>query len=337
MLSRNHLYHAVVAAFCIFSIIFVMNYKTTEVYAFSGYEFVVLGSYEETMKIGDEGYLTYITSTWKKPSFSSSDSSVASVNTYGKIKAKKAGETTITAKIKDGEASCHIIVMPTTIKLTKSKVSLENGYTAQLGAEVSTGHPITWKSSKTSIAVIDENGTITAKKPGTTTVTATADKTSVSCEVTVKAPTVFISRSAASMYRTETIQLSATSTSKSIPKWKSNKKSVAIVNEHGKVTAVKNGTATITVTVDGVSQTCSIIVKKPEVSFTESELTLKVGQSMNVEAKVSSGNKPTYSSSNTEVVTISTTGKIKAVKAGKAYVYAMEDGTKAKLRVIVEK
>ena len=74
----------------------------------SGYEYVLLTKYTKTMKIGDEYYLTAITSTGKKPKFSSSDSAVASVNTYGKITAKKAGNATITAKIANGEASCRV-------------------------------------------------------------------------------------------------------------------------------------------------------------------------------------------------------------------------------------
>ena len=226
---------------------------------------------------------------------------------------------------------------PTVITLSKTSLSLENGYTTSLSAEVSTGHPVKWKSSKTSVAVINEAGVITAKKPGTTTITATADKTSVSCEVTVKSPKVTISRASASLYRTDTIQLSATSTSKSIPKWKSNKKSVAIVDEHGKVTAIKNGVATITVTVDGISQICTVTVQKPEITCEEEEVTLKQGKSKTIEVTVSSGNKPEFSSSNEEIVKVSQSGKIIAVKPGKAYVYAKEDGAKVKVRVIVEK
>lgn len=337
MLSRNHIMKAVLTALCIFSIVFVMNSEVTKVYAFAGYEFIALSSYEANLQIGDERYLAYISSNGKKPSFVSSDSSVASVNTYGKIIAKKAGEAIITAKIKNGEASCRVIVEPTVITLNKSSIMLENGYTAQLSAQVSTGHPVTWKSSKKSIAVVDENGNITAKKPGTTIVTATADRTSVSCEVTVKSPTVKISKSTASLYRKEGICLSFTSTSKSIPKWKSNSKSVATVDQNGKVTAMKHGTAVITVTIDGVSQSCTVIVNKPEIRFETDEITLKAGKTSIPEVTVSSGNKPTFSSSNEDIVTVTSSGKITAVKEGKAYIYAAEDGARAKIRVIVKK
>ena len=80
----------------------------TTVYAASGYEYVLLTKYTKTMKIGDEYYLTAITSTGKKPKFSSSDSTVAYVNTYGKITAKKDGKATITAKNANGEAGSRV-------------------------------------------------------------------------------------------------------------------------------------------------------------------------------------------------------------------------------------
>ena len=63
----------------------------TDVYA-GNIAFVVLNTYEQTMNIGDEYRLCAVTSNGKKPTFSSSDSKIASVNTYGLITAKKAGD-----------------------------------------------------------------------------------------------------------------------------------------------------------------------------------------------------------------------------------------------------
>ena len=145
-MSRNKkILKTVFAVFCMISMLFVSGSHTNTVSAASGYEFVVLDRYAKTMKIGDEFYLLAITSTGKKPSFSSSSSSVASVNTYGKVTAKKAGTATITAKIKNGEASCKITVQKTSITLSAKSISLENGALAKLKATSSTGHPITYK------------------------------------------------------------------------------------------------------------------------------------------------------------------------------------------------
>lgn len=320
----------------VFMLLFSNYNNVTTVYAASGYEYVLLTKYSKTMKIGDEYYLTAITSTGKKPKFSSSDSAVASVNTYGKITAKKAGNATITVKIANGEASCKVTVEKTVITLNQKTISLENGYTARLKAETSTGHPVTYKSARSSIASVDENGVITAKKPGETVITVTVDKTSQTCKVTVKQPTVRLDRTSASLYRKGTLRLSVSSTSKSIPKWKTNKKSVAIVDNEGKVTAIKNGTAIITVTVDGVSKACEITVKKPKITLEKEELSIRTGENYQIRATVSSGNKPEYYSSNTNVATVNESGIITAIGKGRAYIYAKEDGTKVRMTVTVK-
>lgn len=176
------------AVICMISILSTSNLSTSTAYASSGYGFVLLSAYSKTMKIGDEFHLAAVTSNGKKPGFSSNNPSVASVSTYGRITAKKAGTATITAKIRNGEARCKITVKKTTIQLSAKRISLENGETARLKASASTGHPVTYKSDRSSVASVSEKGVILAKKPGTATITATADKTSVTCKVTVKYP-----------------------------------------------------------------------------------------------------------------------------------------------------
>ena len=177
---------------------------------------------------------------------------------------------------------------------------------------------------------------VTAKKPGEAVITVTADKTSVTCKVTVKAPKVSLDRTAVSMYRKKTVKLSVQSTSKSIPKWKTNKKSVATVDSDGTVTAIKNGCALITVTVDGVSKTCEVTVKKPKITVGQEQISLTAGETCQPKVTVSSGNKPEYYSSNTNVATVNETGVITAIGRGRAYIYAKEDGTKVRMTVTVK-
>lgn len=336
MLSKSKILRTTFVVLCMASMLFVSVFHTTEIYGASGYGFVILGTYSAEMKIGDSFYLTAITSNGKKPKFSSDNSKVASVNTYGKITAKKAGTATITAKISNGEASCKVMVKKTTVQLNKSRISLENGYSVKLTATSSTGHPVTWKSNKKSIAIVDERGWVTAKKPGSAAITAEVDGTKASCIVTVKQPTVRLNKSRLTLYRKGTAKLSVISTSTSTPKWKSNKSSVATVDSQGNVTAVKNGTAVITVTVDGVKKTCEVTVKKPVISFASEEMSIAVGETKKLRVTVSSGNKPTFSSSNTNVVSVDENGRIYGKSPGKAYVYAKEDGAKERIRVIVK-
>lgn len=336
MSVKNNFLRTALAVSCMVSMLFIFMNHSFTVHASSNMGFVVLDTYSRTMKIGDEFYLLAVTSNGKKPTFTSSNSKVASVNTYGKITAKKAGTARITAKIKNSEATCSVKVTKTTIQLSSKSISLENGYTARLTAKTSNGHPVTYRSDKKSIALVDDRGNITAKKPGTAIITVKADQTTATCSVTVKKPTVTLSKRSVSLYRRQKICLSVKSTSKSIPKWKSNKKSIAAVDGSGTVTAIKNGTAIITVTVDGVSKNCEITVKKPTVKFEQNELTLAVGKKKTVKVSVSSGNKPVFSSSNTCVATVNENGLVTAHDVGKAYIYAAEDGVKSRMRIIVK-
>lgn len=318
------------------SIIFLtVPNKTVYALSSSSIAFIILSQYECEADIGDEIYLLALTSNGKLPTWKSSDSKVASVNTYGVITAKKGGKATITAKIKNAEASCEITVHKTVVKLSATSASLERGEKLKLSASTSNGSTVTWKSSKKSIASIDEYGTITTLKPGETVLTATADGYSATCKLTVKSPTIKINKTSIQLYRGQTFKLSATVSSNVAPTWKSNKKSVATIDETGTITALKHGTTIITATVDGVSKTCEVTVKKPDIILSALELNLVKGASTTITASVSSGNLPEWSTSNSNIVTITSKGVIKAIQKGTAYIYASEDGTKVRCKVKV--
>ncbi len=295
--------------------------------------FVLLNCYSRQADIGDSFYLIAVTTTGKRPTWSSSNSSIASVSAAGKVTAKKAGSVTIRAKSKGAEASCTIKVNKTTIALNHTKLSMENGTTASLTATTSNGSPVKWKSQKSSIASVSKEGLVTAKKPGKTTITASADGSTITCDVTVRKPTITLSPTRITLYRKGTKRLDFQSSSSVPPAWKSNRRSVATIDETGLVTAVKHGTALITVTIDGVSKTCEVIVKQPTVTLSQTEVSIPKGKTLALTAKVSSGNLPVWSSSNTSVATVSQKGVVTAHQPGKAYIYATEDGIKSRCTV----
>lgn len=334
-MKTNLRIRTIMVLLCMVSMLFFSETKQ-DVYASSSISFIVLNTYDCTMNIGDEFLLCAVASNGCRPTFRSSDSKVASVNTYGLITAKKAGSAKIIVRVRGGEARCRITVNKTTIKLSRQSVTLDNGGEYRLKANVSTGHEVTYKSSKRSVATVDESGVVTAKKPGETVVTVSADGSSVSCRVKVREPKVVLSQSKVILYRREEVQLAVHTNSKTKPKWKSNRSGVATVDARGLVTAVKHGSAIISVIVDGVTKTCEVIVRQPKVMFSVNALQLSCGQRTKVETSVSSGNEPVYSSSNTGVATVDEDGTITAVSKGKAYIYAVEDGSKAKLMVTVK-
>lgn len=223
---------------------------------------VVLSDYNKTLNIGDEFVLVAVSSNLAIPKFKSNNSSVASVNTYGVVTAKKAGNATITAKVSGGEARCKITVKKTGITLSSQYYSLEKGESVRLMTTTTTGHEVTYKSHKKSVATVDEYGKITAVKPGEATITVTCDKTSVSCKITVKKPTIKLSKTTLTLYPNEKYKLTATTSSGYDVTWKSSRKSIALIDEFGNIQTLKSGTTVITAKLDGVEKTCILTVKE---------------------------------------------------------------------------
>lgn len=302
----------------------------------SSLAFIILNRYHCTMKIGQTMYLAGISSNGKRINWKSSSSRIATVSTYGQITAKKAGTCKITGRVTGGEASCQVTVQKTTIDLSAATITLENGASAVLKGSASNGSVITWKSRKSSIATIDETGKISAHKPGKTTVTATADGTKKSCHITVKKPKVTLNRTAASLYRGQSLSLTAKVSSGRKVSWKSRKSSVAIVSATGKITAKKHGTTQIRAAVDGVTKECEITVKSPVIQLNKTSVSIRKGQKLTLRASVSSGNIPVWKSSKSAVATVNQNGVVTAKKKGTCMISVSEDGTTEKCYIQVK-
>lgn len=130
--------------------------------------------------------------TWK-----SSNESVATVDVFGKVTAVSAGHAVITSTSHDGNltASCNVTVNAVPLKgisLSKSTDTIYVGKTDTLQPIFTPSNAsdtkVTWTSSNSSIATVDENGVITGIKAGTTTIKAVSEDGSyeASCNVTIK-------------------------------------------------------------------------------------------------------------------------------------------------------
>lgn len=126
-----------------------------------------------------------------KVTYSSSNKSIAKVSANGLITAKKAGTVTITTKVTQGDITyklhTKVSVKNPSVKFTTStkNIKLGKSFTFKAKATGITG-TIKWTSSNKSVAVVSKSGKVTTKKAGTTTITATLGKYSVSQKVTVK-------------------------------------------------------------------------------------------------------------------------------------------------------
>lgn len=81
--------------------------------------------------------------------------------------------------------SNEIISEAATIKISKKSLTLEVGKSSTLKI-LGTKKKINWKSSKKTVATVTTKGKITAKAPGTATITANVAGKNYTCKVTVK-------------------------------------------------------------------------------------------------------------------------------------------------------
>ena len=237
--------------------------------------------------------------------------------------------------------------------VTPSRIEIIEGGSAALSARVSpeaaSDRAVAWSSSDRSVATVDKSGTVHGLRPGTATVTATAEGKSGTCAVTVKAKAVNVTdvtldKTELTLTEGETETLTATVRPDNADNrkvtWSSDKTDVATVGGDGKVTAVKPGVAVVTVTTEdgGKTASCKVTVKAKTVSVTEvsldkTELTLTEGETETLTATVRPDNadnkKVTWSPDKTEVATVDGAGRVTAVKAGEAVVtVTTEDGGK---------
>ena len=157
---------------------------------------------EMTIKEGESVTLTTTcypdnTTFSKKITWSSSDTNVATVDANGTVIAKSAGTAVITATTENGKtASCTVTVEKKLIPITevcldKSSATLPEGETTALTATVlpentTDSKNVSWSSSNSEVAIVDANGTVTAKSAGTAIITATSENgKTASCTVTV--------------------------------------------------------------------------------------------------------------------------------------------------------
>ncbi len=293
-------------------------------------EGIALNMQEVTLKIGEtttlEASITPDNATNKNVTWSSEDSDIASVDKDGEVTAKGEGKTTITVTTADGQktATCEVTVIEEQdpdpepdpeeiavegISLNIQNITLKIGETTTLEASITpdnaTNKNVIWSSEDSDIASVDEDGKVTAKEVGKTTITVTTEdgQKTATCEVTVKekqepepepdpepkpevipVENVVLNQDNVTLNIGETSTLQATitpdnATNKTVT-WTSEDENIASVDD-GIVTAIGPGETTITVTTEDGEKTatCKITVMEEEeelismISYDYTELT----------------------------------------------------------------
>ena len=186
-----------------------------------------------------------------KVKFKSSNTSVAKVNSSGKVTAVNAGTATITAYDSTGliTAKCTVTVKnKDSISISKSSVSVDAGSSVKITAKASDpSMKIYWSSSNLNVASVD-NGVISGLRSGKATITAedVTGKIKASCVVTVNAVSsgnITLSRYSTSTTAGKTIYIKGYSPNSA--SWGTSDSSVATVSK-GLITTKKAGKAAIT-------------------------------------------------------------------------------------------
>ncbi len=297
----------------------------------------------------------------KNVSWFSNNEDVATVS-EGKVTAVQAGNAVITVIAEDGGMNdeCAVSVTPKvypveSVSLDRTEYEMTEGDTATLVATIkpdnATNKNVSWSSSDESIATISDEGMVTAIKAGTAVITVTTEdgNKTAECSITITSKvypveSVSLDRTEYEMTEGDTATLVATikpdnATNKNVS-WSSSDESIATVSDEGKVTAIKAGTAVITVTTEDGNKTaeCSITITSKvypveSVSLDRTEYEMTEGDTATLVATIKPDNATnknvSWSSSDESIATVSGEGMVTAIKAGTAVItVTTEDGGK---------
>ena len=235
--------------------------------------------------------ITPSNATNKTVTWSSSNSSVATVSKDGLVTTKAAGTATITVKSNNGKtATCKITVTnPSTstpvevtgIRFKNTSIKMNVGKSMSLKSNIvispsnATNKNVTWSSNNPSVVQVTNDGVVTSKSVGTAvitvrtnngkTATTTINVTTGSIEVKgvsleIKSAKLSIGKNLNLKSR---MKISPSNATNKTVTWSSSNPNVASVNKDGIVTTKSAGTAIITVrTNNGKTATCNITVTR---------------------------------------------------------------------------
>ena len=281
----------------------------------------------------------------KKVTWASSNNDVATVNSKGVVTTKGVGYAVITAKTADGgfKKTCRVnVVRPVTkVALDHETLTMEVDARATLKATITptnaTNKDLKWTSSDKKIVKVTQTGVMRALKAGTATITVTSidGGKRARCVVTVRRSVtgVELNRDTDVIEKGSTLALRATvspadATNKTL-KWASSNTKVATVSKKGIVTAVAPGTAKIVVkTVDGgFKQVCkvTVVVTPTGLVLNHSKAGVDVGKKLRLTAQVTpddAAQTVTWRSADKKIATVSKTGVVTGIAAGKVKITA---------------
>ncbi len=296
--------------------------------------------------------VTTETATNQNVLWTSSNEEIATVTQKGKVTGLKNGYATITAMALDGsevEATCEVRVVNAveSITISSNYLSMYVGDTKKLKATIrpsnATFKTAGWTSSDTSVAIVDDNGTVTGLKAGNATITAQALDNSgkkVICQVVVyeRVPSTGITLQDKSLTMVpgeekivRLVLIPATSTDGYT--WSTDNPAVATVNRTtGRITARSTGKAYITVMTDsGKTATVEVTV----IGLNMTSLTLEQYTTYPYPLEVEGATAPVKWSIDKPQVAVITNGQVSSRAVGTATITATVNGRRLTCKLTV--
>ena len=293
------------------------------------------------------------------------DSSIAAVSAAGVVTARAVGSTQVAASAngKSGVADITVQRPPVAaVTVQPHGATIQRGATVQLAATAAdaagvalTDRAVTWSSADNGVAVVSTSGLVTGVAVGTARISASsegkADTISIAVvpvpvgSVTVQPATVsLVAGQSTTLTATVKDENGAVVTDRAVA-WRSSNALVATVTQSGAVKAVGAGSTTISATSEGSSGNAVVTVAATPVatvSLLPTTATLQRGKTVTLVPTLKdasgatlSGRTVTWSSSDSSVATVSSSGVVTAVAIGSATITATSEGKSAGAKVTV--
>ena len=249
--------------------------------------------------------------------WSSNKKKIASVNEFGEVTGLKKGKAVITAKIGKKKYKATVTVKKRQIKINPAKTTIEKNQHIflQLLNKKDEDQAV-WTTSNDKVVIVAQSGEIAGVKPGKATITAQVGKQKAKAEITVKAKPLSLSETKIEMDEESDEALSINNYENQKVEWSSSDKSIATV-ENGIIHAKKEGTVTITATIDKKDYTCKVTVHKLIKVIDQKEMTvIKGGQGQLTITNVDP-EKIKWDTSDYGIATVAN-GTVYGMKTGKA-------------------
>ena len=314
--------------------------KTTEAATWKMKDAKVYTSKKKAMKIKK-------ISKWEKNKlkWSSSDKKIATVNANGTVKGIRSGKVTITARKKGTKekVTATVTVIPyvpvKTVSISnKPELYLVEKEKCNLDAIVTPANAsyqnIEWTSSNEKVATISEAGKIRALKKGKTKITAKVKKTKRKCTFTLKVrkkvalKEISIEAPKTDCVVGEKIALKAIKTPEDSTDyavtWSTNKKKIATIDEHGVLTAHKEGTVTVQAKSKKQKKKAKITIEVKKIPVTaisfreDNPTTMEAGTQRTLQVQFTPANATyqtiKWSSSDRSMATVDANGRVTALR-----------------------